>query len=214
MPKPLHFEKMQLYAITDRTLFPSVEELVRQTALWAKGGVDFIQIREKDLAAEELYALSVRIVHAVKATGGHTRVLQNGSPEIAAETGCDGFHLTAGLPSTAIAAAKTVVSRVVANPVISISCHTVPEIEIARDAGATLALFAPVFEKQSGPEIVSGQGLDALAHACRVAAPMPVFALGGVTAENAQKCIQAGATGIAGIRLFAHHEWRNLCLSG
>jgi thiamine-phosphate pyrophosphorylase len=129
---------------------------------------------------------------------------------MAAATGCDGVHLTANLPNSAIADARMAMSGLVPDSVISVSCHTVLDLERARDQGATLALFAPVFEKRLGEEIIPGQGLQALAEACRVAAPMPVFALGGVTAANAQDCINAGAAGIAAIRLFASDDWRNL----
>jgi len=57
-----------------------------------------------------------------------------------------------------------------------------------------------------------GTGLVVLEQACRAAAPVPVFALGGVTAENAADCLRAGAAGIAAIRLV--HEppsvWKHL----
>lgn len=201
---------MQLYAITDRRLFATPAALVDKAVLWAKSGVDFIQIREKDLAVEELSALTVRIVHAVRSVGSRTRILLNGSAELAIATGCDGVHLTAGLSGSAITDAGTALVRVVPDPLISVSCHTLPEIERTRDAGATLALFAPVFEKRSDEKIVSGQGLDVLTQACRIAGTMPVFALGGVTARNAQDCVKAGVAGIAAIRLFMSGDWLDL----
>ena len=198
---------MQLYAITDRRLFATPEELIEQAALWANRGVDYVQIREKDLAPADLAALTLGIVRAVRAAGGRTRVLLNGPAEVAAATGCDGIHLTAGLPGSAIADARRAMSGVVDNPVMSVSCHTMAEVERARDEGATVAVFAPVFEKRLNIESGPGQGLQALALASQVAAPMPVFALGGVMAENAQQCIDAGAAGVAGIRLFAKGSW-------
>ena len=205
---------MQLYAITDRRQFVSTEALVEQALEWAKGGVDFVQIREKDLPATELTALASGIVRAVRSTGGSARVLLNGPAEIAAASCCDGVHLTADMPGSAIAEARAVMSEAVADPVISVSCHTLSDIKSARDHGATLSVFAPVFEKQSGTETVPGQGLNALAAACRIAGPMPVFALGGVTAANARDCVKAGAAGIAAIRLFASNDWRSLQLPG
>ena len=201
---------MQLYAITDRRLFVSTEALVEEAAQWAKGGIDFIQIREKDLAADDLAVLAGGIVRAVRLVGAGTRILLNGPVGIAAATGCDGVHLTANMPGAAIAEARAVMSEAVADPVISVSCHTLSDIENARDHGASLSVFAPVFEKQSGAESLPGQGLNALAAACRIAAPMPVFALGGVTTANAPDCVRAGAAGIAAIRLFASAGWRSL----
>ena len=201
---------MLLYAITDRTLFATPDALVEQAALWAQGGVDFVQIREKDLASADLTTLAAKIVSAVRLTGSGARVLLNGSAEMAAASGCDGVHLTADMPSSAIAEARAVMSEAVADPVISFSCHTLSDIKVVRDHGASLSVFAPVFEKQSGTETIPGQGLDVLAAACRIAGPMPVFALGGVTAGNARDCIRAGAAGVAAIRLFASGDWRTL----
>jgi thiamine-phosphate pyrophosphorylase len=201
---------VQLYAITDRGLFSSHEALIKQSALWARGGVDYIQIREKDLAPSDLFPLAAGIVSAVRSSGGHARVLLNGPAETAVASGCDGVHLPAGQSGSAIAAARVVLSKLVVDPVVSVSSHTLSDVERARDLGATLVIFAPVFEKRSGTEMNPGQGLHALAAACRVAGSVPVFALGGVTARNAQPCVDAGAAGIAAIRLFASEGWLGL----
>jgi thiamine-phosphate pyrophosphorylase len=201
---------MLLYAITDRTLFRDPEALIDRAAVWAGVGVDFVQIREKDLPAAELARLATGIVSAVRSYGNRTRVLLNGPAEMAAATGCDGLHVPAGLPNSAINEGKAILGRVVTDPVISISCHTLSDIDSARGHGASLAVFAPVFEKLSDTKSLPGQGVQALAEACRLARPMSVFALGGVTAANAQDCINAGAAGIAAIRLFASDEWLGL----
>jgi thiamine-phosphate pyrophosphorylase len=207
---------MQLYAITDRRFFARPEELLEQVSLWAESGVDYVQIREKDLPADALTALAVQIVGMVRAAGSHTRVLLNGAPEIAAATGCDGVHLTSSIADDVIASARAALRDALTDPVISVSCHTISEVERARDRGATLALFAPVFEKRVDTEkridteILPGQGLAALREACRIAAPMPVFALGGVTVSNAKDCVDAGAAGVAAIRLFVAEGWRDL----
>jgi thiamine-phosphate pyrophosphorylase len=206
----LHSELMYLYAITDRRLFASREALIEKAAQWSRGGVGYVQIREKDLSAAELAELARALIVAIRAAGSSTRVLLNGPAEIAAETGCDGVHLTSDFASHAIAAAKAGMSKTVAEPVISVSCHTLAEVEAARDQGAMLALFAPVFEKRIGAEAALGQGLPVLAAACRAASPMPVFALGGVSPGNAGECMEAGAAGVAAIRLFASEDWRSL----
>jgi thiamine-phosphate pyrophosphorylase len=205
---------VQLYAITDRKRFPSPEAFVDHVAQWAKDGIDYIQIREKDLATAELTGLVTQLVSAVRSaqtlTQHCTRILLNSPAQMAAETGCDGVHLTANLPVSAIADARAAMRSFIADPVISVSCHTLSDIERARDQGATLAIFAPVFEKQWGAESTPGQGLEALAAACRLASPIPVFALGGVTEENAHACVQAGAAGVAAIRLFRSGNWMSL----
>jgi thiamine-phosphate pyrophosphorylase len=207
---------MQLYAITDRRLFARPEELLKQVILWAESGVDYLQIREKDLPVHTLTALAAQIVGTVRAAGSRTRVLLNGAAEIAAATGCDGVHLTSSIADDVIASAWAALREALTDPVISVSCHTISEVERARDRGATLALFAPVFEKRVGtekrvdPGILPGQGLVVLGEACRMAAPMSVFALGGVTVSNAMDCVDAGAAGVAAIRLFVTEGWRDL----
>ena len=201
---------MQLYAITDRRLFARPEELLEQVILWAESGVDYVQIREKDLPVHTLTALAAQIVGTVRAAGSRTRVLLNGAAEIAAATGCDGVHLTSSIADDVITSARTALRETLTDPVISVSCHTISEVERARDRGATLALFAPVFEKRVDAGILPGQDLLALAEACRMAVPMPVFALGGVTVSNAMDCVDAGAAGVAAIRLFVAEGWRNL----
>lgn len=201
---------MQLYAITDRRLFATPEALIEQASAWAKGGVDYVQIREKDLAPADLAALTFGIVNAVRAAGGRTRILLNGPADVASATGCEGIHLTSGVAASAIADARRAMCGALDSPVISVSCHTLAEVERARDEGATIAIFAPVFEKKSGSETIRGQGVSVLAEACRVAGPMAVFALGGVTAANAEDCVSAGVAGIAAIRLFASADWLDL----
>ncbi len=86
---------------------------------------------------------------------------------------------------------------------IAVSCHSPEEVVQAAANQATFAVFAPVFEKTGAPG-TSPAGLDALRQACR--ARIPVLALGGVTLQNAESCLQAGAAGIAAIRLFQEND--------
>lgn len=191
---------MLRYAITDRKLFADRKSLIKQTARWAASGIEYIQVREKDLNQYELANLASEIVHAVRSVGGKSRVLLNGPAEIAVSTGCDGVHLPSGLPGDRIESAQSAFGG---TAIISVSCHTLDEVKIARDHGASLVLFAPVFEKRTGTDLVPGQGLPALTAACRTAVSIPVIALGGVNSDNSSDCITAGAAGIAAIRFFA-----------
>ncbi len=185
---------MLLYAITDRRLTPALEP---QAARLAASGVTHLQIREKDLGLAELGALTRAVVDAVSGSG--LRVLVNGPASLAREAGAQGVHLTATAPLDQIAAARLQLP----GAIVSVSCHSAAAARAASSAGADLVLFAPVFEKALDALTLPGQGLAALEAACRVATPVPVLALGGVTRENAQLCLSAGAAGVAGIRLFA-----------
>ncbi|HZY62802.1 MAG TPA: thiamine phosphate synthase [Edaphobacter sp.] len=198
---------MLRYAITDRHLFPNAEEqqlsaLVSQTARWAAAGIDFIQLREKDLSAAILTSLARRILEKIHGTV--TRLLINSRADVAIAAGAHGVHLTSEPDALTPTHVRWLYAEAsLAPPVISVSCHTTFEAEQAHNLGADFILFAPVFQKTiTGQLISTGQGLKVLHAACLAAAPVPVIALGGVTHENANDCVQAGAIGVAGIRLF------------
>ena len=88
---------------------------------------------------------------------------------------------------------------------IGFSCHTRAEVAKAAQEGADFAVFGPVFEKVSKDKAPTRPaGLEALHDVCKE--KIPVLALGGVTLENAEACMKAGATGIAGIRLFQENN--------
>ncbi len=190
---------MLRYAITDRHLFPAPESarqdaVVHQACRLAAEGVEYLQVREKDLPAQELLRLTLAVQSAISAAGWKTRVILNGPPALASAAG-----LALHLPFSMWWSMKD--ASGVLN-VTSISCHTPEEVEAAFDFAEVL-LFAPVFQKQiHGEQVLPGRGLAALAEACRRAGSTPVLALGGVTHENAQACMAAGARGIAGIRMF------------
>lgn len=220
------------YAITNRALFPGpadeprvphvpplghgfppppkqhpaqhpaqLSALVRQTALWAANGIDYIQLREKDLPSATLADFARRILEALRDT--ETRLLINSRADIAVAISAHGVHLTSSPGQLTPAQVRELYAAAhLPPPILSISCHTPAEVEQARQH-ADLILFAPVFQKSVAGEIVTpGQGLEALRAASLAAAPTPVYALGGITPENAPACLAAGAAGIAGIRLF------------
>ena len=190
---------MLRYAITDRTLFPGNEQarreaLVIQAARLAREGVDYLQLREKDLPEGDLVALARAMHAAIRERGGPTLLLLNGPPALAQWAGADGVHLH----STTFA--QNLQSH--HGLLVSASCHTLPDVARAREF-ADLILFAPVFEKRvAGEVVVPGVGLDVLREACVAAGGVPVLALGGVNEANASECFQLGAAGIASIRAF------------
>ena len=205
---------MLLYYITDRAQF-SGSEADRRRALLSKigeatrAGADYIQLREKDLGARELEQLAreaVQIVHELRTANREirTRLLINSRTDVALAVAADGVHLRSDdVKATDVqrvwVQAMATSSQRDAQPVIAVSCHSRADVLRAQSEGAHFAVFAPVFEKKTQPA-ATPTGLQALQEAC--AAEIPVFALGGVTLENAGACVQAGAAGIAAIRLF------------
>jgi thiamine-phosphate pyrophosphorylase len=150
--------------------------------------VDFIQVREPGLSARAL-------ADYVRGLGG-SRVLVNDRADVAIACGAAGVHLRDGSVSPAV------IRRIApAGFVISVACHDAAAVLRTEDEGADYAVLAPVFAPLSKTSASSPLGLGAL-RAITAKARIPVIALGGITEENAQLCIDAGASGIAGITLF------------
>ena len=177
---------MKRYYITDRKAVGGFRPLLEVIRDQMHLGVDFIQIREKDLTARELFEFTLAVIEA-RDNESHKRlpvkILVNSRADIALATGADGVHLPADAPR------ETLPGLLVFR-----SCHTLEEI---RASNADFVTFGPVFET---PGKSAPVGLDALKAACQLG--RSVYALGGVNWDNAVDCMRAGAEGIAGIRLF------------
>ena len=205
---------MILLYITDRVQFAG-DESARQGALLAKiaeaarCGVDLIQLREKDLPVRELEILAraaVRVVRensALETEKRETRLLINSRTDVAITSGADGVHLRSNDISPSEVQTIWVRGGQRTRALVSVSCHFADEVVQAASEGADFAVFAPIFEKKDAPQ-ASPAGLKGLREACRQT--IPVLALGGITIENARACLDAGAAGIAGIRLFQEND--------
>ena len=222
----LNFSRMQLCAITSRKSFVGADEAAPRRQLpgliagWIEGGVDFIQIREKNLNAVQLVSFAEEVLTGLPR--GNSKLLFNvpASPAWIERLApfADGVHLP-GRPQRGTAdLVRRIFQSLGRQAILSMACHNIEDVQTAKSEGADLALFAPVFEKSTG-ESAPGvqafapappQGLNELRRICETAERLPVFALGGVTPCNAFECLDAGAAGVAGIRLFAGDGWRRL----
>lgn len=171
----------------------------------AAGHVDYVQLRAKSLPAGELAALARALLAEIAAVpNAPTRLLINTRADVALATAAHGVHLTAGPGELTPAEVRSLFTAGGASCTVSVSCHTLDDVRRAHAQAADLILFGPVFEKRVAGELVQpGLGLRALEDAVRAAPGTPVLALGGITQRNAQACLDAGAAGIAAIRLFA-----------
>jgi thiamine-phosphate pyrophosphorylase len=184
--------------ITDRSQLSCpphlrTERLLQAIRAACAAGVDWVQVREKQMAAREL----CRLVEAAAALPerGQVRLVVNGRVDVALSCGAAGVHLPADSPP--VGAVRRIVPP---GFVIGVSCHSAAEAAAAARDGADYVLLGPVFATPGkGPP----SGVALLEEARRLIPPaFPILALGGITLQNASQCLEAGASGVAAIRLF------------
>src|SRR6266436_209315 len=168
----------------------------------AAAGINWIQIREKELGTRALSELVRLAGAATRETGA--RILVNDRLDVALAAGAAGVHLgEMSLPVETVAEWRRSAGRVEFR--IGVSCHSVEAAREADVAGADYIFFGPVFATPSKAEFGAPQGIGRLREVCR-AVRIPVLAIGGVSVENAHSCFAAGAAGVAAIRLFQESE--------
>ena len=216
--------------VTDRTALaaPETDALLATIRRCAAAGVDWIQIREKDLSDRALAALAHDAVAAAR--GSSTRIFINGRLDVALAARAAGVHLggdalplasvaawcarnaarctgqsgeeqNAGLPRLRSGQAGQVSAGTAQTFLLGASCHSLAEAQAAERDGAHYIFFGPLFPTPSKLPYGPPQGLARLEEICR-AVRIPVLAIGGITPDNAHECLRAGAAGIAAIRLF------------
>jgi thiamine-phosphate pyrophosphorylase len=180
--------------ITDRRSLTQSETLLDVIARNLSHGVDWIQIREKDIPARDLLALTRSAIALPNPKC--TKILVNGRMDVALAAGADGLHL----PAKSIEPShwRRIAPR---GFLIGVSCHSLEDVRLAEAEGADYVFFGPVFAPLSKSSNLAPRGIEGLAEAAQ-AVRIPVLALGGVTRQNTEDCMAAGAKGIAGISLF------------
>ncbi len=158
-------------------------------ALLRAGGRDAaLLLRDRALPADEYAALVAALLPICRRAGA--LLLVHGSAEMARLSGADGVHLPEGAD---VAAARAALG---AGAWIGASRHDAAGVAGAARAGADYVTLGPVF---ATPGKGAPMGIDAFAAIAR-SSPVPVVALGGVTARNAGACLAAGAAAVAAIR--------------
>jgi thiamine-phosphate pyrophosphorylase len=184
--------------VTDRKALPAdktVSALVDKIREAAAAGVDWVQIREKDLSGRELFEIVKGAV-----TLASVRVIVNDRFDVALAARAAGVHLGhASVPPREVVAWCRA-GNAPADFLVGVSCHNLEGAREAETAGASYTYFGPIYETPSKIPFGKPHGVEELADVAK-AARIPVIAIGGVNESNAAECIRAGAAGIAAIRL-------------
>jgi thiamine-phosphate pyrophosphorylase len=202
----LNLSKPILYLITrgatdetSTTASAEFQQILLQVSAAVAAGIPLIQIREKRLTPRVLFELAARAGDLTRGTA--TRLLVNDRADIAAGAHADGVHLT-----TRSLDASVIRQTFGDEFLIGTSTHSLVEARIAKDRGADFIVFGPIFESFSKKHYGPPLGVKALTVVAREVAPFPVLALGGISVNNANDCLRAGASGLAGISLFGDPE--------
>ncbi len=180
-----------LTLITDRRVCGGIERLESAVEAAVAGGVQLVQLREKDLPAGALLGLAERLR---RLTEGVALLFVNGRVDVALACGADGVHL--GEEALSVAEARTLMAE---RPLlIGRSVHDLQGALAAAEVGADLLQMGPVYATASHPGIAPA-GLGLLSNVAGAVA-LPVLGVGGITSQRAPEVLYAGAAGVAVIR--------------
>jgi thiamine-phosphate pyrophosphorylase len=189
--------RFRLYLITDRALVESrdlvavCDEVLSAAAREFGRGTVALQLREKDMTARELYALALRLREVCSRNGAPFVV--NDRVDVAVAAAADGVHLPAS--SFAVADARALLGPA---RIVGVSTHTLGEVAAAARAGADFAVFGPVYDPISKSGYGPARGIHELRAAVETVS-MPVYALGGITAQRAREAMRATDGRAAGV---------------
>jgi thiamine-phosphate pyrophosphorylase len=196
--------KPLLCYVTDRNVLAEPSLLGEQISCAVAAGIDWIQIREKDLSARKLLEVTRAAVKVARSSA--TRIIVNDRLDVALAAGASGVHLSeASMEVAAVAAWRRENAWAEVPPrefLIGASCHSVEAARAAENDCADYVIFGPVFSTPSKEKFGAPQGIKLLVEASK-AVRIPVLAIGGITESNARECFDAGALGIAAIRMFS-----------
>ena len=183
-----HVKVRGLYVITDTKLIPR-DRFVDTVEAAVRGGATMVQLREKETPREEVIRLGRELLAVTRRYGA--LLIVNDHPAIAREIGADGAHV--GREDPPVAEARAMLGP---EAILGASCYgAVARAVAAEQAGADYVAFGTPFPSPTKPkrtDISLG-----IFREVKRQVKVPVFAIGGITVDNARQVIDAGADGIA-----------------
>ncbi|WP_273886775.1 thiamine phosphate synthase [Rubrobacter naiadicus] len=174
------------------------EDLVERVGAALRGGVDIVQLRDKEASREELLPLALELKELCERAGAIFTV--NDDVELARESGAHGVHL--GQEDAPISEARRVLGEAA---IVGRSAGSLEEAREAVEEGADYLGVGAVYATPTKPE---GEvaGLELVRRLASEGLPVPWFAIGGVTLETAPEVAEAGAPGFAVVRALMDAE--------
>jgi len=178
-----------LYVITDKKLI-NRDRFIETVEKAIKGGARIVQLREKDTPENEIISLGREILKITKSY--RIPLIINDSPELAQEIGADGVHL--GGEDASITNARAILGDMA---IIGVSCYNQIERGLkAMENGADYVAFGTPYYTPTKPER-EPTTIDILREAVNLIKSIPIFAIGGITKDNAMTILETGVEGIA-----------------
>ena len=178
----------KILVITSRKRFEGEEDFLKQIEKIAAAKPFGIVLREKDLPVKEYSALARKVRDICRSAGAS--LIVHSHPEVARELGIPALHM----PLDALGKMSSEERKEF--EVLGASCHSVEDVLRAKAFGCDYVTAGHVYATDCKPGLPP-RGADFLAEVCGPAAPMPVFALGGLTPARAPVVRRAGAAGFA-----------------
>lgn len=178
----------KILVITSRKRFEGEEDFLKQIEKIAAAKPFGIVLREKDLPVKEYSALARKVRDICRSAGAS--LIVHSHPEVARELGIPALHM----PLDALGKVSSEERKEF--EVLGASCHSVEDVLRAKAFGCDYVTAGHVYATDCKPGLPP-RGADFLAEVCGPAAPMPVFALGGLTPARAPEVRRAGAAGFA-----------------
>jgi thiamine-phosphate pyrophosphorylase len=172
-------------------LRPGGRELAGVLAAALAGGVDIVQLRDKDLPDAELLSAAESFRRACAAHGA--LFVLNDRPDLVPQCGADGVHV--GQDDTPLADARALVGP---ERLVGLSAGSRAELEAAAGGAADYLGVGAVFGTPTKPD-AQAEGLELVRDAAELAR-VPWFAIGGIETETVADVVAAGAPGIAVVR--------------
>ena len=184
----------RLYPLTDRRL--SGLSHSEQVSLLSEAGATVLQLREKILSALEFYREAAAALRVARERG--IKIIINDRVDLALALKADGVHL--GQDDLPPEAARRLLGP---DAIIGFSTHNLDQARLAAKMPVDYIAIGPIFATSTKETSDSAIGLEELRLVRQAVGAIPLVAIGGITFENSQDVVSAGAAAIAAVS----HIW-------